>query len=455
MRGLSTRLWILALPALAALAPVFLVGCAEQGMVDTFQTAMDEGSMYRQAAADNTSREWNAFLQKYPDSSRADEARSALNTAYWRETKARDVPATYLDYIQNHSDSPHVNDARGAARRLLLGGKGSVADCQRYLASFADDPDASKLRRILEKARFEAARNSSDPEDVSLFIAQYPGTKEAESLERKRDKEKFKMAEALGTRLAYHWFLHEFPRASEAKTAEKRLAESSPSYDSAAQGVKVGRLIAQMRKTFPDFRWAECWVALSKKIKNERDLFGARAEDMRVQLAAALQSRMAVASADPQDGQFDDISASGASGADSCADFAASVPKSKRKTVLNAIGGLNRLADQRRLLTSLVGDPRADVASAQSLSQTASNFANDAEGKEEEEDTLYGQGSENSDDLKETASVVARDAARRADAALQIARSLSDHPEIQDMTKKIDSQAKLLMLIIAESERFK
>ena len=430
--------------------PLLLIGCAEEGMVETIQSVVGEKEAFEQAQTDKTSQEWNSFIEKYPNSDKIEIARRQLRIAYWKEARQSDTPEAYLDFIQNHPQSSHLDQARTNARRLLLADKGSLADLLRYLTVFPKDDNAQELRRVLEKKRFTLAKNASGPEETSLFIAQYPGTRDALSLKKKRQSDKFQMAQALGTRLAYHWFLENFPNSPEAVSARSQVSIFNPKYFPADQKTNVDNVISQMRLQSPDFRKYECWTVLSQEIKREPNIFGSRAESLRLRLISLLQTPQPTSS--EGEGDIGDISLSGDSSSSQCSKPGGVLP-SKKQIVLNAIGALNKLAGERRRLSSLIGNPQAVVAQAASLSQTASSFADDAEGKEEEEAALYNQGSENPDNPKETASVVARDAMRRARYALQVSQSMTDNSDSKNVINKMDSQAKLLMLIIAESEK--
>ncbi len=443
--------------AFAFLAPVLIGGCAEEGMVETIQSVVGEKEAFEQAQADGSAREWSAFIEKYPQSDRIDEARRQWRAALWRETSRSQSPSVYLDFIANYPQNSHVHEAKEDARRLLLAGKGSSSDLSRYLNAFPDDGQAPNLRRILEKNRFVSAKESSDPEAASLFVAEYPGTREAAIIKKKSEADKYQMARSLGTRLAYHWFLNQFPDSSKAAAAKSHLSSDPPQYYPVIQGVDVGSVINQMRLKSPDFRRYECWEILSRKIRHERDLFGSRAENLRDKMRNLFQSDdSSLSNSDGESGDsgdMDGISAGENSSASPCSTAGLSVPSSRKQIVINAIGALNKLGKERARISSLVGNPQALANEAQSLSQTASSFADDAEGKEEEEDTLYGQGSENPDDPKETASEVARDAARRARYSLKILQSAAEDSDAGAAVDKMDSQAKLLMLIIAESEK--
>ena len=408
---------------------LFCAGCAEQGMVESVQGVMSERSAFQNAKASGASQDWQAFISNYPNSSRIPEANQELNAAYWREVQAQDTAGPYLAFLDAHPGHPNAGDARGRARSALLEGKGEEADYAKYLSAFPDDEQSSELRQALAKARLAATRKSGEADDIALYIASYPGTQAAASLKPKQEANEYQKAKKLGTRLAYRWFLKNFPNSANAAGAKENLEETAPTYKTAAED--PGQEIARLREGSAAFRTFECRRILVRALARESSVFGARAESLRGELTAVFKSGA--------------ISAT-------CSEASLAVAPSEKQTALRALGALSELAGQRSRLTSLAGDPDELAASAEELSQTALAFADDAEGKEQEEDALYGRGSENPDDAKDTASVNAREAVKRAHAAAGIASSLKGHSDAQGLLKNIDAQGELLLKILAATE---
>jgi hypothetical protein len=71
--------WILIPAAAAALAAGFLTACAPSGFVETTANVIDEMTAFRQARAANTREAWQRFIDQYPDSSKAEQAKRWLD----------------------------------------------------------------------------------------------------------------------------------------------------------------------------------------------------------------------------------------------------------------------------------------------------------------------------------------------------------------------------------------
>jgi len=417
---------VLALPCLFLLA-----GCAEQGMVETVQGALTDRRAFQEAKAADNSQSWQAFISQYPNSSHAQEATEKLNAAYWREAQAQDTAAGYLAFITAHANHPQAQEARERAGKLLLEGKGEQDDYLRYLSSFPDDRHNPELRLALQKLRLESARKSDDIDKIALFLAQYPGAEGTTPLKSKVEAADYQKANALGTRLAWQWFLKNHPKSPHGDTAGARLQETAPKYYPADNDLdeETGKL----RQGSPVFRNMECRSALTAALAREKDLFGAKAESLRAGLAATFRSTNAAPAA--------------------CSGLSLRVAPGNKTAMTRLLGALGELAGQRKALAALMGDPDELASKAAALSQTSSAFADDAEGKEQEEEALYNRGSENPDDPKDTAAENAREASRRARAAAKTADAVGGRASLAKLVQRMDAQAELLLKIVAATEQ--
>ncbi len=410
---------------------LLLAGCAEQGMVETVQGALTDRRAFQEAKASDNSQGWQAFISQYPNSSHAQEATEKLNAAYWREAQAQDSAAAYLAFISAHAELPQAQEARERAGKLLLEGKGEQDDYLKYLSSFPDDRHNPELRLALQKLRLESVRNSADTNEIALFLAQYPGIEGTAPLKSKVEAADYQTASALGTRLAWQWFLKKHPKSPHGDTAGARLQETAPKYDPADN--ELNEEIGKLRQGSPVFRNMECRNALTAALAREKDLFSAKAESLRAGLAATFRSTNATPAA--------------------CSGLSLRVAPGNKTTMTRLLGALGELADQRKSLAALMGDPDELAAKAEALSQTSSAFADDAEGKEQEEEALYNRGSENPDDPKDTAAENAREASRRARAATKTAGAVGGHASLAKLVQRMDAQAELLLRIVAATEQ--
>jgi hypothetical protein len=325
-----------------------------------------------------------------------------------------------------------AKEARQRACKLLLDVKGEQDDYRRYLSSFWDDPQASDLRKALEKVRLDAVSKTEDAKEIAIFLAQYPGIDGVGALKAKSENDVYRKAKALGTRLAWQWFLKSYPHSQQAGDIKARLQEAAPRYFPTKADVE-GQ-IGQIREGSTAFRNLECRKILTAAIAREKDLFSAKAETLRSELASAYHSA-------------DSVTAS-------CSGVPLTIAPGEKETASRALGALAELANQRRALAALLGDPDDLAAKAEELSQTASSFADDAEGKEQEEEALYNRASENPDDPKDSAAENAREASRRARAAAKTAGALGGgRSEMPKLIQRMNTQAELLLKIVASVEQ--
>ncbi|MFI5344821.1 MAG: hypothetical protein ACHQ51_00455 [Elusimicrobiota bacterium] len=362
-------------------------------------------------------------------------AQQAQDAALWRDTVNAGTAAAYVSFLKTAAAAdPRTVQAREACRKLLLEGPAGPDEALAYLRLFPTDPDADRIRAALEKTRFAAARASSDPRDDALFAAQYPGTADAETLAETIRRDQFQRADAQGTRLAYQYFLKRYPAAPEAKIARERLAALVP------PGVQAGdendlALLPRLRRAAPQLVRFECRNDLTARLRREKNVFGADAENLRQLLA-----RLAKADSVPE----------------FCAgkEFRASATRSL--FVAGAVRALAQLQQRRQALSGGFTDPDKLASDARDIGARAAALADDAESQDLELEAFYGSMPADPKRPDDTAAKNAREALRRAKRGYDLSRALGDKSKKASaaaLLTAMDRQADLLLEIIAANER--
>lgn len=395
------------------------------------------GKDFSKAKAAGTSGAYDDFLRRHPQSKLREKAEKGKEEALWRETEAAGTATAYLSFLKSRpAKHPKAAEARERARKLLVQGKAAETEYVDFLYRFPDDPGAGDMRRGLEKARFDSLREARDADAYALFTLQYPGAQDAARLGAAVQRRDFKEAEKIGTRLAYQFFLKRYPASGEAEKARARLERFDAPAAQTGNAADLDRLLPRLRRASPGLARRECQKSLSARIRQQGDIFNAKAEELRSQLRT--------------------LADSGDSLPDFCGDQRLAVAAADRQTAANAVHALARVMERQQYLASVFSGPDRIAANAQEIGERASTLADDSESQELELEALYGNMPADPKHPEDTASKNAREAMRRAKRAWDVARGMggkSKRSEAAEVLRMMDRQAELLIEIIAHHER--
>jgi len=153
---------------LLIVSAVWLVGCAT--------TKVD----WKRAHKLGTLEAYQEFLQKYPASELANNAKREIEKLEWQKTRQQGAQEPYYVFLRKYPKS-----------------------------EFADDAE-----RELEKLNWEEARQQGTQESFRLFLQRHPRGKFAGDAEKKLEKLDWKEARQFGTQEAYYEFLQRHPASS-------------------------------------------------------------------------------------------------------------------------------------------------------------------------------------------------------------------------------------------------
>jgi hypothetical protein len=414
----------------AALAT--LSGCAEVGTVDAISGDLSEHDAFRKAERQDTSASWSAFLQEYPQSSHRQRATDGLNAALWREAQALNTAGAYIAFVRANPDNPNADAAASACKSLLLQAQGAEQDFADYFAMRPQDPDSGALYKALAAVRYAAAKSAGDVKSYAMFVSQYPGSEEAGELLPAMHSAAYAEAKQINTRLAYQFFLKRYPDAAEAADARDALSGFPSPVVQGGSVAELDRLLSVLRKASPYLVQKECYAILSYRLREQKDLYTAQAEELRSGLR-----------------QLD-----GGEIPQACSGQQLAVVHSRRQLVSNAVQSLAKLLQQEQYISSLVSDSKHIADQSAIIEEKASDMADSSEGAELEIEALYGPSPADSLHPEETASRNAKEAVLRARSAQKLAsRGGQAQGNISDVMAAAGRQANLLMDIIASYEK--
>jgi hypothetical protein len=319
------------------------------------------------------------------------------------------------------------------AKLHLLQGEATESDYEVYLDKYADPAASADVRRALMDFRLAAAKQAEGPGAAAYFIAQYAGTTEAARLSSHLSAKEFERAKKLKTRLALEFFLKRFPESAHAEQAQSLLAEL-PRAEPVQDDGSAGELLPKLRGASAALRGQECLNVLADSVRASGDPYGAAAEAVRSQFAAATDSA--------------DIAA--------CRDAHMSVPAPSRALVSAAVRALVQISQRRARLGALFQAPDALNVKSRKIGKTAAQLAETAEAFDLEMQAYYGFMPADPDKPQEKASKDASEAGRRAQRAYEltqggvIAARKKDAGEVIDL---LNAQEDLLVKVIAYHEK--
>ena len=211
------------------------------------------------AQSKNSVTAWERFLEAYPDSPRAAQARQKLEEIEsqeegdWEKASATDNAEGWADYLSRHGDSPRASRARRRLERLgedveraaweAIASAPSLESYEKFLASYPRSKRASEVRSALNKMREEAAEEHDWGAAASVdktgawrdFLRKHPRSSRVDvaraklDAAQKRDAEEADWKRAQESQNSATWkeFLQLHPNSSRTGEARKHLAAAT------------------------------------------------------------------------------------------------------------------------------------------------------------------------------------------------------------------------------------
>ncbi|HEX6642788.1 MAG TPA: serine/threonine-protein kinase, partial [Thermoanaerobaculia bacterium] len=153
---------------------------------------------------------WQAYLDEFPDSSRAADAETNLREALaYEEARRTDTPAAWGLFLLNHSSGLREYDAQERLRWL------ETAEERRALA-----------RRAIVEGDFNAAFEAGTVAAWDAWLAQYPQAELVAEAKRAREEAaQFELAASANTKVMWRAFLKAWPQGRHSLDAELRLRD--------------------------------------------------------------------------------------------------------------------------------------------------------------------------------------------------------------------------------------
>lgn len=214
-----------------------------------------EETAWRAAEAKPSVAAWERYLEAFPDSPRASDARHRLEEiehaeeADWEKASAADNLEGWNAFLSRHSDSPRASRARRRMERLtedveksdwdLLAQRPSIEAYERYLSTHPKSKRASQVRSELNRMREEVTEEQDWSSAASVestgawrdFLRKHPRSSRLDTarskldLAQKRDAEETDWKRAMDAQTSAAWkeFLQVHPQSTRAAEARKHL----------------------------------------------------------------------------------------------------------------------------------------------------------------------------------------------------------------------------------------
>lgn len=148
--------------------------------------AMQEDNYWQRVQTDNSLEGYNNFLALYPDSPRAEQAKTLTHDLLWdAATKDGGDVALLEQYKQNYPEGEHVGQVDGLIDEIQwfsFSENATVSTLLRYIEEHGDSSHIKEAKAMLKEKRnddgyYEAffANGTTTVEQMEAFLAQYPG----------------------------------------------------------------------------------------------------------------------------------------------------------------------------------------------------------------------------------------------------------------------------------------
>ncbi|MCK5856412.1 MAG: hypothetical protein KAG64_02915 [Bacteroidales bacterium] len=208
----------------------------------------------------DTERDYIAFINYFPESKEAADAKLRLNTLAWRKTVEENSIASYSLFIKNYSDAPQLDSAKTSLMGLEYK-KVLVLNTSAAFKKFIDKYPDTEMARALEAKRvkmlYDQAVAIGTFDAFQYFIDSYPPSIYTPAAEKSRDSLAFLEARELNTSLSYRNFVNAYPNSLQLPMAMVLLGNMSFSVAEISYMKKIDAIRKLHIKSFSAFRISE------------------------------------------------------------------------------------------------------------------------------------------------------------------------------------------------------
>lgn len=169
---------------------------------------------------------YQEFLNKYPSSNRASQARLRIQALRFEQALKLNTIEAYEEFLQEYPDGEQADQALLEIEKLRLEqatALNTVEAYKEFLQEYPYGEMADQARLEIEKLRLEQATALNTIEAYEQFLQEYPDGEQADQARLEIEKFESEQATALNTIDAYEEFLQEYSDGEQAGTIRTRL----------------------------------------------------------------------------------------------------------------------------------------------------------------------------------------------------------------------------------------
>ena len=194
-------------------------------------TTSPETTAWQMAQEVNTPAAYQDFINRYPDSSKADDAGDLIEKAKMDQIRKASTVAECVRALKTTQDPKIVGTIADLAFKAALQ-ETSAGALYDFLAYFKDHSGKPEIRRRLEEIEYRAAKEDSSPVPMEYFLLKYPSSLFAGEGRKLLAEKSYDQVTAWKNRYGYQAFLLKFPESPRAAAIRQLMPAGAPQPDS-------------------------------------------------------------------------------------------------------------------------------------------------------------------------------------------------------------------------------
>lgn len=255
---------------------IVLAGCATSPEITSWNMAKEV----------NTTAAYQDFVQRYPQSGRADEAREMVAKSKMEQIMKVDTVAECVKIMKTNPDPKTAAIVADLAFKAAQK-ETSVEALYDFLAYFKGHVGAPTIRSRLEELEFKGAKADVSPGGMEYFLFRYPESRFAAEGRNLLLEKSYVQIKTWANQFGFKAFLQKFPGSPHATEVRVWIKPATPQ----ANSFKSRETLAQVAEKNLWLKRYGCALALSSKIKkNSGDIESLRYELYKLQKEASSEN---------------------------------------------------------------------------------------------------------------------------------------------------------------------
>jgi len=198
-------------------------------------------SRYNKVKEIDTIEAYEEFIQKYPDSEFAKEAKKSIEELKYEKTKSENTIEAFQRFIEKYPGTEFLKEANKRIEKLEYEkskSENTIEAFQRFIERYPDTEFLKKANEGIEELEYEKAKSKNTIEAYQRFMDKRPDSKFASEARDKIETQKdFKTAKTENTIKAFEKFVEEHPKSNFIEKAKGKIKEIT------LENIKIIRMI--------------------------------------------------------------------------------------------------------------------------------------------------------------------------------------------------------------------